>query len=99
MLPNNISSYCNFIFLVYGSYYVKVTSTCIFLFVDIFRRRLMAGKAESSMAKAVAECQYLWREKLAKYKDELLLTKGVVGLLGVRGLEAAWHHGRARLAI
>lgn len=35
----------------------------------------MVGKAASSEAKAVSE--YEWREKLAKYKDELLLTKGV----------------------
>lgn len=35
----------------------------------------MVEKAASSEAKAVSE--YEWREKLAKYKDELLLTKGV----------------------
>ncbi|KAI9073266.1 hypothetical protein K1719_044788 [Acacia pycnantha] len=37
----------------------------------------MAGKAASSVAKAVGEYQYPWREKLAKYKDEL--AKGVWG--------------------
>ncbi|KAL0366010.1 UNVERIFIED_CONTAM: hypothetical protein Sradi_3491100 [Sesamum radiatum] len=31
----------------------------------------MAGKAVKSVAKAVGEYQYPWREKLAKYKDEL----------------------------
>lgn len=35
----------------------------------------MVEKAASSEAKVVSE--YEWREKLAKYKDELLLTKGV----------------------
>ncbi|XP_057422353.1 uncharacterized protein LOC130716166 [Lotus japonicus] len=37
----------------------------------------MAGKAAGSAVKAVAEYQYPWREKLAKYKDEL--AKGVWG--------------------
>ncbi|CAK8577363.1 unnamed protein product [Lathyrus sativus] len=37
----------------------------------------MAGKTAGSAAKAVAEYQYPWREKLAKYKDELV--KGVWG--------------------
>lgn len=35
----------------------------------------MVGKAASSEAKTVSE--YEWPEKLAKYKDELLLTKDV----------------------
>jgi len=40
--------------------------------------RVMAGKAASSAAKAIAtEYQYPWREKLAKYKDEF--AKGVWG--------------------
>ncbi|XP_031249486.1 uncharacterized protein LOC116127801 [Pistacia vera] len=42
----------------------------------------MAGKAASSAAKAIGEYQYPWREKLAKYKDEL--SKGVWGY---------WHLG------
>ncbi|GMH29628.1 hypothetical protein Nepgr_031471 [Nepenthes gracilis] len=37
----------------------------------------MAGNAAKAMAKAVGEYQYPWREKLAKYKDEL--AKGVWG--------------------
>ncbi|KAI3460424.1 hypothetical protein Pfo_017087 [Paulownia fortunei] len=37
----------------------------------------MAGKAVKSVATAVGEYQYPWREKLAKYKDEL--SKGVWG--------------------
>ncbi|CAI9117044.1 OLC1v1018356C1 [Oldenlandia corymbosa var. corymbosa] len=37
----------------------------------------MAGKAVKSVAKAVGEYQYPWREKLVKYKDEL--SKGVWG--------------------
>ncbi|KAK8615034.1 hypothetical protein V6N13_068820 [Hibiscus sabdariffa] len=37
----------------------------------------MAGKAAQSVAKAVGEYQYPWREKLAKYKVEL--SKGVWG--------------------
>ncbi|XAR59908.1 hypothetical protein NMG60_11033084 [Bertholletia excelsa] len=37
----------------------------------------MAGKVVKSMAKAVGGYQYLWRDKLAKYKDEL--SKGVWG--------------------
>jgi hypothetical protein len=38
---------------------------------------VMAGKAAGSAVKAIAEYQYPWREKLAKYKDEL--AKGVWG--------------------
>ncbi|KAL7261721.1 hypothetical protein ACSBR1_000186 [Camellia fascicularis] len=38
---------------------------------------LMAGKAVKSVANAVGEYQYPWREKLVKYKDEL--SKGVWG--------------------
>lgn len=41
-----------------------------------------AGKAVKSVAKAVGEYQYPWREKLAKYRDEL--SKGVWGY---------WEHG------
>ncbi|KAK9164558.1 hypothetical protein Syun_005460 [Stephania yunnanensis] len=39
--------------------------------------RSMAGKAAKSVVKAIGEYQYPWREKLAKYKDEL--SKGVWG--------------------
>lgn len=43
----------------------------------------MAGKAvKSAVTKAVVEYQYPWKEKLAKYKDEL--SKGVWGY---------WHLG------
>jgi hypothetical protein len=38
---------------------------------------VMAGKAAGSAVKVIAEYQYPWREKLAKYKDEL--AKGVWG--------------------
>lgn len=37
----------------------------------------MAGKAVQSVAKAIGEYQYPWRDKLAKYKNEL--SKGVWG--------------------
>ncbi|EEF45685.1 uncharacterized protein LOC8272421 [Ricinus communis] len=37
----------------------------------------MASKALKTVAKAVSEYQYPWREKLAKHKDEL--SKGVWG--------------------
>ncbi|KAG6419714.1 hypothetical protein SASPL_116224 [Salvia splendens] len=37
----------------------------------------MAGKAVKSVAKAVGEYQFPWREKLTKYRDEL--SKGVWG--------------------
>lgn len=37
----------------------------------------MAGKAVQSVVKAVGEYQYPWREKLAKYSNEL--SKGVWG--------------------
>ncbi|KAK1406632.1 hypothetical protein QVD17_42107 [Tagetes erecta] len=37
----------------------------------------MAGNSIKSVAKAVGEFQYPWREKLTKYKDEL--SKGVWG--------------------
>ncbi|KAF9618164.1 hypothetical protein IFM89_000567 [Coptis chinensis] len=38
---------------------------------------MMAGKAAKSVAKTVGEYQYPWKEKLAKYGDEL--SKGVWG--------------------
>ncbi|GAB4826212.1 hypothetical protein Ancab_009077 [Ancistrocladus abbreviatus] len=46
--------------------------------------RIMAGNAAKTVAKAVGEYQYPWREKLMKYKDEL--AKGVWGYweLGAR---------------
>ncbi|XP_047317924.1 uncharacterized protein LOC124921326 [Impatiens glandulifera] len=37
----------------------------------------MAGNAAKTVARTVVEYQYPWREKLAKYKDEL--AKGVYG--------------------
>lgn len=57
----------------------------------------MAGKAASSVAKAVAEYQYPWQEKLAKYKDEL--AKGVWGYweLGAWKLLGISARRRARL--
>lgn len=42
----------------------------------------MAGQAAKSVAKAIGEYQYPWREKLVKYKTEL--SKGVWGY---------WHLG------
>ncbi|CAA2961039.1 Hypothetical predicted protein [Olea europaea subsp. europaea] len=37
----------------------------------------MAGKAVKSVTKTIGDYQYPWREKMAKYKDEL--SKGVWG--------------------
>ncbi|THG10627.1 hypothetical protein TEA_024595 [Camellia sinensis var. sinensis] len=47
------------------------------IWTHIFNGKLMAGKAVKSVANAVGEYQYPWREKLVKYKDEL--SKGVWG--------------------
>lgn len=54
------------------------------------RGKSMADQAAKSVAKAIGEYQYPWREKLVKYKTEL--SKGTcVGLLASRGLEIIWN--------
>ncbi|KAH6832344.1 tyrosine sulfotransferase-like protein [Perilla frutescens var. hirtella] len=57
----------------------------------------MAGNAVKSVAKAVGEYQYPWREKLTKYRDEL--SKGVWGYweLGAWKPLAISAHHRARI--
>lgn len=45
--------------------------------MNVLCQGVMAGKAVKSVVKSVGEYQYPWREKLAKYKDEL--SKGVWG--------------------
>ncbi|KAK9017853.1 hypothetical protein V6N11_000854 [Hibiscus sabdariffa] len=54
----------------------------------------MAGKAVQSVAKAVGEYQYPWREKLAKYKVEF--SKGVWGYWELGAWKPLWISARRR---
>ena len=68
----------------------------------------MAGISTCSLAKVVIKNQYLWWEKLARYKDELLLTRDMwdyweLGACKPLSINAFYRpkpcNGRARLAL